>query len=50
MSEKDKSNDQRSDSKNPNNPAEKAGRDNRSDQLNPNNPAYRGPSSGGQRK
>ena len=38
MSEKDKPNDQRSDSKNPNNPAEKAGRDNRSDQLNPNKP------------
>lgn len=31
-------NDQRSNAKNPNNPASKAGRDNRSNQLNPNHP------------
>jgi hypothetical protein len=35
-------NDDRSDSKNPNNPASKAGQDNRSNQLNPNNPRYQG--------
>ena len=33
---------QRSDAKNPNNPAHKAAADNRSNQMNPNNPAYRG--------
>ncbi|MHA1169880.1 MAG: hypothetical protein ACTSRU_18785 [Candidatus Hodarchaeales archaeon] len=35
-------NDDRSDSKNPNNPAYQASVDNRSDQLNPNNPEYKG--------
>lgn len=35
-----KSNDQRSDVKNPNNDAYDADRDNRANQLNPNNPAY----------
>ena len=35
-------NDDRSDSKNPNNPANQASEDNRSDQLNPNNPEYKG--------
>ena len=34
------SNDDRSNSKNPNNPAYKAASDNRSNQLNPNNPRY----------
>lgn len=33
---------QRSDVKNPNNPAHKAAAENRSSQLNPNNPAYAG--------
>ena len=33
-------NDDRSDSLNPNNPAEQAAADNRSSQMNPNNPAY----------
>jgi hypothetical protein len=33
-------NDQRSDSKNPNNPEHKDGVDNRSNQKNPNNPAH----------
>ena len=36
------SNDDRSDSMNPNNPAYQASMDNRSDQLNPNNPEYKG--------
>jgi len=36
------SNDDRSDSKNPNNPAYQASVDNRSDQINPNNPEYKG--------
>ena len=35
-------NDDRSNSKNPNNPAYQASQDNRSDQLNPNNPEYEG--------
>lgn len=35
-------NDDRSDSKNPNNPAYEAASDNRADQLNPNNPEYQG--------
>ena len=35
-----KSNNQRANAKNPNNPAYKANRDNSSNQLNPNNPAY----------
>ena len=35
------SSDQRSNAKNPNNPALKAGRDNRSNQLNPNSGAFR---------
>ena len=39
-------NDQRSDAKNPNNPARKIAADNRSNQLNPNNKAYRGSRSG----
>ena len=34
------SSDDRSDSKNPNNPAHKDAVDNRADQKNPNNPAY----------
>ncbi|GAI24263.1 unnamed protein product, partial [marine sediment metagenome] len=34
------SNDNRSDSMNPNNPSYQASTDNRSDQLNPNNPEY----------
>jgi hypothetical protein len=34
---KQKSNDQKSDANNPNNPAFKAAQDNRADQLNPNN-------------
>ncbi len=34
------SNDDRSDSKNPNNPAYQSAIDNRSNQLNPNNPEY----------
>ena len=33
-------NDQRSDVKNPNNPAHKSAQDNRSNQMNPNNPAH----------
>ena len=36
------SNDDRSDSMNPNNPAYQDSEDNRSDQLNPNNPEYKG--------
>ena len=36
------SNDNRSDSMNPNNPSYQASTDNRSDQLNPNNPEYKG--------
>ena len=36
------SNDDRSDSKNPNNPSYQASTDNRSDQLNPSNPEYKG--------
>ena len=40
-------NDQRSDAKNPNNPAHKSGRDNRANQLNPN---HRPTSGGGSRK
>ncbi|KAF0722610.1 hypothetical protein Ae201684_018343 [Aphanomyces euteiches] len=36
------SNDQRSNVKNPNNPAHGAAQDNRADQKNPNNPAYQG--------
>lgn len=35
-------NDDRSDSKNPNNPAYEASEENRADQLNPNNPEYKG--------
>ncbi|MBN1803500.1 MAG: hypothetical protein JW891_18465 [Candidatus Lokiarchaeota archaeon] len=35
------SNDDRSDSMNPNNPAYQASVDNRSNQLNPNNPEYK---------
>lgn len=35
-------NDQRSDVKNPNNPAHKQAQDNRADQLNPNNQATKG--------
>ena len=35
-------NDDRSNSMNPNNPANQASQDNRSDQLNPNNPEYEG--------
>lgn len=36
------SNDDKSDSMNPNNPSYQASTDNRSDQLNPNNPEYKG--------
>ena len=36
------SNDDRSDSMNPNNPSYQASTDNRSDQLNPNNAEYKG--------
>jgi len=36
------SNDDRSDSMNPNNPSYQVSTDNRSDQLNPNNPEYKG--------
>jgi hypothetical protein len=36
------SNDDRSNSMNPNNSAYQASQDNRSDQLNPNNPEYKG--------
>lgn len=36
------SNNNRSDSMNPNNPSYQASTDNRSDQLNPNNPEYKG--------
>jgi hypothetical protein len=42
MGKKSRSNDHRSNSKNPNNPAQKASRDNRSNQKNPNNPRYQG--------
>ena len=49
MSEETKSNDQRSDSKNPNNPASKDARDNRGNQLNPNSDAYRSSRTGGRR-
>ncbi len=38
------SNDQRSNSKNPNNPACKTGHENRSNQMNPNNPEHKGKS------
>ena len=37
---KGKSNNDRANSKNPNNPAYKAVMDNKSNQMNPNNPAY----------
>jgi len=37
-------NDNRSNSKNPNNPANKSAKDNRSNQLNPNNPRSQGKS------
>jgi hypothetical protein len=40
-------NDQRSNVKNPNNPAFKSDRDNRSNQLNPNSPSHPNQSSGG---
>ncbi len=42
MAKKPSPNDQRSNAKNPNNPAAKAGADNRSDQKNPNNKASKG--------
>ncbi|QRK10635.1 hypothetical protein JQX13_11435 [Archangium violaceum] len=42
-----RSNDQRSDTKNPNNPAFKQDRDNRSNQLNPNSDAHPSRKSGG---
>jgi hypothetical protein len=38
----DKSNDQRSNVKNPNNPAHKSAQDNRANQINPNNSATKG--------
>lgn len=41
MGKKHSSNDQRSNSKNPNNPAYKESTDNRSNQLNPNNLEYK---------
>lgn len=40
MGKRRSSNDNRSNAKNPNNPAYKAARDNRSNQLNPSNPRY----------
>jgi len=43
-------NNDRSDSMNPNNPAEQAAADNRSNQMNPNNPAYHSSRGGGRRK
>jgi hypothetical protein len=42
MSKRRSSNDDRSDSMNPNNPANQDSLDNRSDQLNPNNEKYEG--------
>ncbi len=42
MSKRRSSNDDRSDSMNPNNPAYQDSVDNRSDQLNPNNQEYQG--------
>ena len=42
MSKRRSSNDDRSDSMNPNNPAHQDSLDNRSDQLNPNNERYEG--------
>ncbi len=42
MSKRRSSNDDRSDSMNPNNPANQDSLDNRSDQLNPNNERYQG--------
>jgi hypothetical protein len=42
MSKRRSSNDDRSDSMNPNNPAHQDSLDNRSDQLNPNNEEYQG--------
>lgn len=42
MGKQRSSNDDRSDSMNPNNPAYDASVDNRVDQLNPNNPEYKG--------
>jgi len=44
------SNNQRSNSLNPNNPAYCQGQNNRANQLNPNNPAYRSSRSGGKGK
>ena len=44
MGKKRSPNDNRSNAKNPNNPASKAARDNRSNQLNPNNPRSQGKS------
>ena len=41
MGKQRSSNDDRSDSKNPNNPAHQDSVDNRADQLNPNNPEYK---------
>ncbi len=40
-------NDQRSNTKNPNNPAQKAAQDNRSNQLNPNSPRHSSNTQGG---
>ena len=40
------SNDQRANTKNPNNPAHKAAQDNRANQKNPNNPARNGSQQG----
>ena len=44
MGKKRNPNDNRSNSKNPNNPASKASNDNKSNQLNPNNPRSQGKS------
>jgi len=44
LGKKHSPNDQRSNSKNQNNPSYKASTDNRSNQLNPNNPEYKGDS------
>lgn len=41
---------QRANSKNPNNPANKSAKDNRSNQMNPNHPAHRSSRQGGGKK
>ncbi len=44
------SNDDRSDSMNPNNDSHQAARDNRADQMNPNNTAYHSSKGGGRKR